>query len=191
MGENSRPSAERLFEPHTFLARETIAGPRRRYGSTGQRPFQCLAPVNEQITGVWLVDADGRQRIPPSEAPERQKLNRACWKRYETESYLVHPASLARYIDQQTGSAGGADTVRRFLSQQFTNYLGKSAGPQVADDFIANPLQPDQAVNRYLLKPRRRTDIVSGHSSGSRHSRHGLHPVSEIAATHGARGNSS
>jgi hypothetical protein len=122
--------------------------------------FNALRLVNEQITGVWLLDPDGKLKIPPSEIPEPHKLNRACWKRYETESYLVHPGSLARYIDQHGG--GGADAVRQFLSQQFTNYLGKIAGPQVAEDFIANPMQPDQAVNRYLAETKARTEIVSG-----------------------------
>jgi predicted ATPase len=124
--------------------------------------FNALRLVNEQITGVWLVDADGRQRILPSETPERQKLNRACWQRYETESYLVHPTALARFIDRQMGGDGGADAVRRFLTQQFSTYLGKTAGPQVANDFIANPLQPDQAVIRYLAETKARTVIVSG-----------------------------
>jgi hypothetical protein len=124
--------------------------------------FNALRLVNERITAVWLVDSDGREKIPPSEAPEPQKLNRACWKRYETESYLVHPASLARYIDQQTGGGGGADAVRRFLSHLFTDYLGKIAGPQVADEFIANPRQPGQAVNHYLTETKARTVIVGG-----------------------------
>jgi ABC-type transport system involved in cytochrome c biogenesis ATPase subunit len=124
--------------------------------------FNALRLVNEQITGVWLVDADGRQRIPPSEAPERQKLNRACWKRYETESYLVHPASLARYIDQRGGGGGGVDAVRRFMTQQFNTYLGPTIGAQVANDFIANPLQPPQAVDRYLTETKARTTIVGG-----------------------------
>jgi energy-coupling factor transporter ATP-binding protein EcfA2 len=124
--------------------------------------FNALRLVNEQITGVWLVDSDGRQRIPPSEAPERQKLNRACWKRYETESYLVHPASLARYINQHGGGGDGVDAVRRFMTQQFNTYLGPSLGAQVANDFIANPLQPSQAVDRYLAETKARTTIVGG-----------------------------
>ncbi len=122
--------------------------------------FNALRLVNEEITGVWLVDADGRQRIPPSEAPERRKLNRACWRRYETESHLVHPASLARYIDQHGG--GGADAVRRFMTRQFNTYLGATIGGQVANDFIANPLQPPQAVDRYLAETKARTTIIGG-----------------------------
>jgi hypothetical protein len=124
--------------------------------------FSALRLVDEQISGVWLVDADGKQKIPPSAAPERGKLNRLCWTRYETESYLVHPAALARFIDRQAGGGSGADAVRRFLTQQFDNYLGATVGAQVANDFIVNPLQPQQAVSRYLAETKARTVIVSG-----------------------------
>jgi hypothetical protein len=123
--------------------------------------FDALRLVDEQITGVWLVDADGKQKIPPSEAPETHKLNRVCWTRYETESYLVHPASLARFIDKQTGK-GGLDAVRHFLTEQFNSYLGPTVGAQVAGDFIKNPLQPQTAINRYLAETKARTTIISG-----------------------------
>jgi predicted ATPase len=124
--------------------------------------FNALRLVNEQITGVWLVDSDGKEKIPQSETPERQKLNRACWKRYETESYLVHPAALARFIDKQAGTGGGKEAVKRFFTQAFEQYAGTGLGRQIADAFIANPAQPSQIVLRYLTEIKARTTIVSG-----------------------------
>jgi len=123
--------------------------------------FDALRLVDEQITGIWLVDADGKHRIPPSAAPERQKLNRICWVRYETESFLAHPAVLARFIDKQVGS-GGSEAVRRFLTQAFDKYLGAGLGAQIADAFIANPLQPSQILERYLAETKARTVLVGG-----------------------------
>jgi hypothetical protein len=52
--------------------------------------------------------------------------------------------------------------VERFLTQQFNAYLGPTLGAQVARDFVANPLAPPQAVNRYLAETKARTTIVSG-----------------------------
>jgi predicted ATPase len=124
--------------------------------------FNALKLVDSQITGVWLIDADGKAlNIALSPKPEREKLNRIAWQRYETESYLVHPNALARFIDKQVAGAG-AEAVRRFLTEQFNSYLGPTIGAQVANDFIGNPMQPQQAVNRYLAETKARTVIVSG-----------------------------
>jgi len=124
--------------------------------------FDALKLVDAQMTGVWLVDADGKaQNVQLSAQPEREKLNRVAWQRYESESYLVHPAALARFIDQK-GAGGGQEAVRRFLADQFNAYLGPTIGAQVANDFVASPLQPPQAVARYLAETKARTTIVGG-----------------------------
>ena len=123
--------------------------------------FDALQLVNPAITGVWLIDADGRGKIPPSSQPEPRKLNRALWSRYETESYLVHPAALARFIDSQTGG-GGMDAVRAFLIGEFEQYAGTGLGAQIVDAFLANPAQPSTLVERYLADTKARTRIVGG-----------------------------
>jgi hypothetical protein len=48
------------------------------------------------------------------------------------------------------------------LTQQFNAYLGPSLGAQVADDFIGSPLNPQQAVSRYLEETKARTTILNG-----------------------------
>jgi hypothetical protein len=122
--------------------------------------FAALQLVKQAISGVWLIDADAKGRVPPSTQAERGKLNRISWSRYETEIYLVHPAALARFIDKQAGS-GGLDAVRRFLGQTFDQYAGSGLGEQIADAYIANPLVPAQIVDRYLAETKARTNIVS------------------------------
>jgi hypothetical protein len=124
--------------------------------------FEALRLVNADMTGVWLVDGDGKRHIQPSHAPERAKLNRALWSRYETESYLVHPAALARFIDRQVGAAGGMAAVRAFLQQEFDSYAGAGLGQQIAGAFIANPSSPSTIVERYLAEAKARTRIVGG-----------------------------
>ena len=123
--------------------------------------FDALRLVNADMTGVWLVDADGKRNIQPSQAAERTKLNRVIWARYETESYLVHPAALARFIDSQVGM-GGSDAVRTFLRREFEKYAGAGLGEPIADAFIANPAQPSQIVERYLGETKARTQVVGG-----------------------------
>jgi hypothetical protein len=124
--------------------------------------FDALKLVDSRISGVWLIDADGKaQRIEVSGQPEREKLNRIAWARYETESYLLHPTSLARFIDQHRGK-GGADAVRRFFTVEFDAFAGAGLGQPIAEAFIANPLQPSQLVQTYLSSTKARTKIVSG-----------------------------
>jgi hypothetical protein len=123
--------------------------------------FNALRLVDPQITGVWMIDADGKTKIQASTQPERNKLNRVFWDRYETESYLVHPVTLARFIDKQTGG-GGSVAVRRFLTQEFDQFAGAGLGAQVADAFIANPSEPAQIVQTYFSATKARTVIVGG-----------------------------
>jgi len=41
--------------------------------------FEALQLVKPQMTGVWLIDADGKGKVVPSSQPEQGKLNRICW----------------------------------------------------------------------------------------------------------------
>lgn len=166
---NLREWARILNHPmHAWLSSEPFWKPsvwEPRPGATGikaKEHFDALKLVNNNVTGVLLIDADGKQRgITPSATTQAGALNRMTWARYETESYLVHPNALARFIDQKAGN-GGADAVRRFMTNQFNGYLGETVGAQVANDFIANPIQPQQAVTRYLAETKARTVIIGG-----------------------------
>jgi len=135
-------------------------------GDTGQtvrapEHYCALQLVKTGITGAWLLDSDGRKEVPVSTTPEPGRLNRLGWQRYESESYLVHPVALARFIDRQAG-AGGAEALRRFLTTAFERYAGAGLGAQIADAFIAAPGAPSQIVERYLADTKARTTIVGG-----------------------------
>lgn len=166
---NLREWARILNHPlHAWLSAEPFWRPsvwEPRPGATGikaKEHFDALKLVNANITGTVLIDADNKQRgAQPSVAPQSGALNRICWNRYETESYLFHPMSLARFIDSQTGG-GGLDAVRRFLTQAFDAYAGAGLGAQIAEAFIANPIQPSQIVERYLGETKARTVLING-----------------------------
>lgn len=130
-------------------------------GIKAQTHFSALQLVNDRITGILFQDADGKKRVPLSDAPEPMKLNRIAWSRYESESYLVHPGTMERFIDSQLGEGGNA-AVKQALTQLFNEYLGPSSGAQVATDFIADPLHPPQAVENYLKEIKARTTIING-----------------------------
>jgi hypothetical protein len=107
--------------------------------------------VNEQMTGVWLVDGEGRGTVPPSQAAETGKLNRMLWTRYESESYLVHPGALSRFIGNMTG-APAAEVVRDFFTGLFDEPLARR--------FEANPFNAPPLVDNYLKNTKARTEIL-------------------------------
>ena len=113
--------------------------------------FEALRLVNSDMTAVWLVDGDGRGAVQPSQTDERGKLNRLLWARYESESYLVHPEALTRFIEQKTGTAAG-DAVRAFFDKLF--------GAELAKQFEANPFSAPPLVETYLKSTKARTDIL-------------------------------
>lgn len=84
--------------------RPTVA--EQRLGGRGWRAnehFDCLQLVNSQIRGIELVDGDANAGIQ-STPFEPGKLQRLRWQRYEIESYLFHPAALARFVEQVVGN---------------------------------------------------------------------------------------
>ena len=116
--------------------------------------FDALQLVNHQITGVWLLDSDGKSAgIPISINPERGRLNRSAWQRYEAESYLVHPAVLERFAEQVTGQS-----CREAVNGFFDRVLGR----EMAENFRANPLAPIALIENYLRTTKARTEIVRG-----------------------------
>lgn len=121
--------------------------------------FKALQLVKPTFAGVWLIDSDGRGKVPPSTTPEPAKLNRLVWERYETESYLLHPATMARFIDAVAGS-GGTEAVLRGFTALFEAYAGKDIAPAIAASFIAEPLKPTDLVAGYLKSVKARKDII-------------------------------
>ncbi|MGI8604946.1 MAG: AAA family ATPase [Verrucomicrobiales bacterium] len=114
--------------------------------------FDALRLVDPAITGVWLIDSDGRATIQPSKHAQSSELNRIAWRRYESESYLVHPTALARFLGE-LGIKDGDAVVKGFFTARF--------GSELADAFIHSPFQPPDLVENYLGTKKARTEILS------------------------------
>ncbi len=135
-----------FWKPQVWEPRDDARGIR------AQDHYNALRLVRADLTGVWLVDADGRNRgIQPSAVPERAALNRVTWSRYETESYLVHPVALCRLIERQTG-VPATEIVDRFLVGLF--------GQDFARQFTANPFGAIPLVDNFLKNTKARTEII-------------------------------
>lgn len=87
-----------FWRPIVFETRQKAAGIK------ADDHFESLLLVQEEIRGVQVIDRDGREGIPDRQFSFDGKLLKLCWARYEIESYLVHPAVLARFVEQTVGA---------------------------------------------------------------------------------------
>lgn len=75
--------------------------------------------VRSDLPGLELVDGDARPAIQPM-AITGEGFQRLRWRRYEIESYLLHPDALARYVTQTVGRGAApthVDDLRRYLEE--------------------------------------------------------------------------
>ena len=63
--------------------------------------FFSLKAVRPDLTAALLLDGDNRNLPDRELAGEGLTILR--WERYEAESYLLHPASLQRFLEAETG----------------------------------------------------------------------------------------
>ena len=106
---------ELMWKPLVFQAQEdrrgTKAGGR---GIVARDHFEALQLVREGLPGLELHDGDARPPVPDTEITGAG-LQRLRWRRYEIESYLVHPDALARFVEAVVGTDSAAAHVEDML----------------------------------------------------------------------------
>jgi hypothetical protein len=120
-----------------------------RTGSDGIKArdhYDALKLVREGIPGLVLIDGDANPEIK-STPITGQGLQRLRWKRYEIESYLLHPQSLKRFVEQKVG----VDTAPLHLEDLQHHF--EEIYPPV---FLKDPLKDIP----YLKNTKARTDLL-------------------------------
>ena len=145
-------TSELMWKPIEFQVREGQPG----RGITARDHFAGLQLVREGLPGLELRDGDARP-IPDSEVTGAG-LQRVRWRRYEIESYLLHPHALARFITRHVGSATAQPHIDAMLA-----YWRDQFPPAVTRD----PL----GTHQYLNVTKARTEL--------------LEPLLEAAGIHG------
>ena len=113
--------------------------------------YEALKLVRENLPGLILLDGDDDPRVPetPITGTDLQRLR---WRRYEIESYLVHPTALERFVEKEVGagalSAESKKDMRAYLEQTFTPV------------FLQDPLKPNPLVDAYLQQRKARTEVI-------------------------------
>jgi len=115
-------------------------------GVQAREHYDALQLVKPGIPGLLLLDGDDRVEVP--ETPiTGTGLQRIRWKRYEIESYLIHPAALRRFVQNQVGK----DAAAPYLADLDTYFQANFPPP-----FIENPLS-DPA---FLISTKARVDLI-------------------------------
>ncbi len=113
------PAAELLARP---FWKQTVWEPRPGTpGIPAREHYDALRLVRENLPGLQLLDGDARPEIQAT-AITGQGLQRLRWRRYEIESYLVHPDVLVRFVERTVGAEAAPAHVtdlRRHLEETY------------------------------------------------------------------------
>ena len=101
------PAMQFLQNPYW---RETVFEARLQgRGMKSNEHFAALLLATDEMRGVQIDDRDGNRDRPSRQLSEDGKLLKLCWARYEIENYLIHPAALARLVQQKMPDSPLAD----------------------------------------------------------------------------------
>jgi ABC-type ATPase involved in cell division len=121
-----------------------------RLGSAGIKArdhYDALRLVRNDLPALEIVDGDAREEIRPTEITGRG-FQRLRWGRYEIESYLVHPATLERYVRQVVGGAAevNIEDLHRHFEENYPPAL-------LRDPLADNPVLTRSKARTELLPP--------------------------------------
>ncbi len=105
-------TTELMWKPIEFQVREGQPG----RGITARDHFAGMQLVREGLPGLELRDGDAEPMVPDSETT-RTGLQQIRWRRYEIESYLLHPDALARFVATQIGATAVQPRVDDMLAR--------------------------------------------------------------------------
>lgn len=123
---------EVLWKPMVFQSREGASG------IPAKAHFDALRLVRPDLPGLQLLDGDARPEIPETPIPG-SGMQRLRWRRYEIESYLLHPKALARFVELEVGAAAAPPAVEG-LREQWRRILPLT--------FAESPHDDDSVVKR-------------------------------------------
>ena len=104
--------------------------------------FEALKLVRGDVKGVELHDSDGDVREPGT---LNNGLVRIFWRRYEIESYLIHPDAIARFVESLGGEVA-AEKAREYIKDTFPRAV------------LATPLEDESHI---FLMGTKTKDILS------------------------------
>ena len=135
-------TTEIMWKPISFHMQQGRPG----RGITAREHFGALQLVRDDLPGLELLDGDAHPAIEGTPITGNG-LQRLRWRRYEIESYLLHPDALARFVTVQVGTSVAREHVDGMLT-----WWGRELPPAVADDPLGD--------HPFLNGTKARTDLL-------------------------------
>ena len=137
-------TTETMWKPTVFETRNGGVG---GYGIKAREHFEALQLVRGDLPGLELVDGDAHPDIQGTEMTGAG-LQRLRWRRYEIESYLVHPVPLARFVETTVGEEAAGPHVDDMLAHMRAEFP-----PAVIDDPLGDHVFLDGTKARTQILP--------------------------------------
>ena len=137
-----------MWKPTVFQTREGGVG---AVGVKAREHFEALQLVRGDLPGLELVDGDAHPGIRSSEITGAG-LQRLRWKRYEIESYLVHPDALARFVEAVVGAEAAAPHVEDMLAHWRDKFPPAVVREPLGDNEYLNVTKARTRLIRPLLE---------------------------------------
>ncbi len=109
--------------------------------------YAALKMIRNDLPGFEILDRDANPDLPATEIVGKG-LQRRRWNRYESESYLVHPQAMRRFVEHMLGGPEVAASNILALEEHFrANY---------PPAFLSDPL----GDHPFLTGVKARTDLI-------------------------------
>ena len=143
LGHRSANLLKRVFWKPTVWETRTGAN-----GIKAQDHYDAIKLVKDDIPGLILIDGDARSGIK-STPITGEGLQRLRWSRYEIESYLLHPESLKRFVEQKVGTDGAKPHI-----EDLQHHFEETYPPAFLKDPLKNiPYLKNTKARTELLPP--------------------------------------
>ena len=109
---------------------------------TPQQHWTMLKLVRQDLPALELLDGDAKNQADDSITGTAERMQRLRWRRYEVESYLVHPVPLQRFVAHRTGGGALAAEAAEAVNRQLVKTLRQ--------DFLDDPMHPEPLVETYF-----------------------------------------
>ena len=110
--------------------------------------FDALKLMRDDLPGLVLVDGDAHPDIQDSEITGTG-LQRSRWRRYEIESYLVHPDALARFVEFIVG----IDTAKPHIEDMLAYWQDEFPRAIIRDPLGDHPYLNTTKARKHILPP--------------------------------------
>ena len=135
-------TTELMWKPTAFQVQQGRPG----RGITAREHFAALQLVRDDLPGLELVDGDAHEAVGDTPITGNG-LQRVRWRRYEIESYLLHPEALARFVADQVGEG----VARQHIDDMLT-WWRRELPPAVVEDPLGD--------HPFLNGTKARTDLL-------------------------------